>query len=90
MSNRQRLADWWIGWGLSRCTLAQGPGHSSNDPGQVGGVQVVERSLRFGPEDGVSAFTRLLAKLADVPTPAGPTPRQLNRQGFRRVREDLE
>jgi len=48
MSNRRRLADWWIGWGLSRCTLAQGPGHSSNDPGQVGGVQVVERSLRFG------------------------------------------
>jgi hypothetical protein len=29
-------------------------------------------------EDGVSALERLLTQLADVPTPAGPTPRQLN------------
>jgi integrase len=28
-------------------------------------------------EDGVSAIDRLLTRLADVPTPAGPTPRQL-------------
>jgi hypothetical protein len=28
-------------------------------------------------EDGVDAFERLLSKLVDVPTPAGPTPRQL-------------
>ena len=28
-------------------------------------------------DDGVSALDRLLAQLADVPTPAGPTPRQL-------------
>ena len=28
-------------------------------------------------EDGVNAFERLLAQLTDVPTPAGPTPRQL-------------
>jgi hypothetical protein len=28
-------------------------------------------------EDGVAAIERLLAQLADVPTPAGPTPRQL-------------
>jgi hypothetical protein len=32
---------------------------------------------RAAVEDGVSAFDDLLAKLADVPTPAGPTPRQL-------------
>jgi hypothetical protein len=28
-------------------------------------------------DDGVTAFDNLLTKLADVPTPAGPTPRQL-------------
>jgi hypothetical protein len=28
-------------------------------------------------EDGVPAYENLLSKLADVPTPAGPTPRQL-------------
>jgi len=28
-------------------------------------------------EDGLSAYEQLLAKLADVPTPGGPTPRQL-------------
>lgn len=28
-------------------------------------------------EDGVDAFERLLSKLVDVPTPAGPTPREL-------------
>jgi len=28
-------------------------------------------------EDGVNAFKKLLAQLRDVPTPAGPTPRQL-------------
>jgi hypothetical protein len=29
-------------------------------------------------EDGLAAYEQLLAKLADVPTPAGPTPRQLS------------
>jgi hypothetical protein len=28
-------------------------------------------------EDGVVAYENLLSKLSDVPTPAGPTPRQL-------------
>ncbi len=28
-------------------------------------------------EDGVAAHGRLLAQLADIPTPAGPTPREL-------------
>jgi hypothetical protein len=28
-------------------------------------------------EDGLTAYEQLLAKLVDVPTPAGPTPRQL-------------
>jgi hypothetical protein len=28
-------------------------------------------------DDGVAAFEKLLVQLADVPTPAGPTPRQL-------------
>lgn len=28
-------------------------------------------------EDGLTAYEHLLKKLADVPTPAGPTPRQL-------------
>lgn len=30
-------------------------------------------------EDGLTAYEKLLEKLADVPTPAGPTPRQLRR-----------
>jgi hypothetical protein len=28
-------------------------------------------------EDGVAAYENLLSKLTDVPTPAGPTPRQI-------------
>ena len=28
-------------------------------------------------EDGLTAYEQLLTKLADVPTPGGPTPRQL-------------
>ena len=28
-------------------------------------------------EDGIAAYENLLSKLADVPTPAGPTPRQI-------------
>jgi integrase len=31
-------------------------------------------------EEGLTAYEQLLAKLADVPTPEGPTPRQLGRQ----------
>jgi len=31
-------------------------------------------------EDGLAAYEELLSKLADVPTPAGPTPRQLGRE----------
>jgi len=31
-------------------------------------------------EDGLTAYEKLLEKLADVPTPAGPTPRQLGRE----------
>ncbi len=33
-------------------------------------------------DDGVAAFEKLLAHLEDVPTPAGPTPRQLHASGF--------
>jgi integrase len=33
-------------------------------------------------DDGVAAFEKLLARLADVPTPAGPTPRQLHASGL--------
>jgi hypothetical protein len=32
---------------------------------------------RAAVEDGVDAFDQLLTRLADVPTPAGPTPHQL-------------
>jgi hypothetical protein len=31
-------------------------------------------------EDGVAAYENLLSKLADVPTPSGPTPRQIGAQ----------
>ncbi len=37
-------------------------------------------------EDGLAAYEELLAKLADVPTPAGPTPRQLGSESI--VRPD--
>jgi hypothetical protein len=32
---------------------------------------------RAAVEDGAVALDRLLARLVDIPTPAGPTPRQL-------------
>lgn len=35
-------------------------------------------------DDGQAAIGRLLAKLADTPTPAGPTPRQLATPSTRR------
>jgi len=37
-------------------------------------------------EDGMEAFERLLSKLADVPTPGGPTPRQLEASALVQVR----
>ena len=33
-------------------------------------------------EDGLTAYKQLLAKLVDVPTPEGPTPRQLGRENL--------
>ena len=36
-------------------------------------------------EDGQAAIDRLLGKLADTPTPAGPTPRQLAAPGTGRL-----
>ena len=36
---------------------------------------------RAAVDDGQAAIDRLLAKLADTPTPAGPTPRQLTTPG---------
>jgi integrase len=38
-------------------------------------------------EDGVAAIERLLVQLADVPTPAGPTPRQLQASGLVEIRK---
>ncbi len=34
-------------------------------------------------DDGLVALEKLCEKLADVPTPAGPTPRELNANGTR-------
>ena len=36
-------------------------------------------------DEGVAAFEKLLTQLADVPTPAGPTPRQLHDSGLVQV-----
>lgn len=36
---------------------------------------------RAAVEDGIAAYEKQLVDLADVPTPAGPTPRQLTDQG---------
>jgi hypothetical protein len=38
---------------------------------------------RAAVDDGLAALERLCARLADVPTPAGPTPRQLQSDGAR-------
>ena len=40
---------------------------------------------RAAVDDGQAAIDRLLAKLADTPTPAGPTPRQLTTPGTGRL-----
>jgi len=40
---------------------------------------------RAAVDDGQAAVDRLLAKLADTPTPAGPTPRQLAAPGTSKV-----
>jgi hypothetical protein len=37
-------------------------------------------------EEGLTAYEQLLAKLADVPTPGGPTPRQLGREQLVQLR----
>lgn len=37
-------------------------------------------------EDGIAAMERLLAQLADVPAPAGPTPRQLRSSSLVEIR----
>jgi hypothetical protein len=44
-------------------------------------------------EDGIAAYENLLSKLADVPTPAGPTPHQIGAElvqitSFRQVARD--
>ena len=36
---------------------------------------------RAAVEDGTTAVERLIERLTDVPTPAGPTPRQLTQAG---------
>jgi len=35
--------------------------------------------------DGVAAYEALLAVLSDTPTPAGPTPRQINSAKFIKI-----
>jgi integrase len=45
---------------------------------------------RAAVDDGQAAIERLLAKLADTPTPAGPTPRQLATPGTRRLLPVIE
>jgi hypothetical protein len=39
--------------------------------------------------DGVSAFEKLLAQLSDVPTPVGPTPRELQ-SGLVQIKPTIE
>ena len=46
-------------------------------PGDVDDLADVSRLAAGRVEDGVAAYESLLSKLADVPTPAGPTPRQI-------------
>jgi len=45
------------------------------------GIPLTERE-RAAVDDGVKAIEILLKQLADVPTPAGPTPRQLHPSGL--------
>lgn len=43
-----------------------------------GRVHPAHRDERAAVDDGQAALNRLLERLADVPTPAGPTPRELS------------
>jgi hypothetical protein len=45
---------------------------------------------RNAVDDGQAAIERLLAKLADTPTPAGPTPRQLAMPGTHKLLPVIE
>ena len=45
------------------------------------GIPLTEKE-RAAVDDGVEALEKLLKQLADVPTPAGPTPRQLHASGL--------
>jgi integrase len=45
------------------------------------GIPLTEQE-RAAVDDGVEAMEKLLKQLADVPTPAGPTPRQLHPSGL--------
>jgi hypothetical protein len=47
-------------------------------------IQLADAELS-AVEDGLTAYEKLLARLADVPTPAGPTPRQLSREHLVRL-----
>jgi hypothetical protein len=69
----------------ARCSFYRPKGSSqAHLPEPKADLQLVLREIpltddeRAAVEDGVAAVERLCARLAEVPTPAGPTPRRLD------------
>jgi hypothetical protein len=63
-------------FGPSKCLLLEG---KANLLRLRQDIPLVDAELA-AVEDGLTAYEQLLAKLVDVPTPAGLTPRQLGRE----------
>jgi hypothetical protein len=65
------------GWPWRRLPGPDGGGVSTGD----GGASPLTEDERAAVDDGNAALDQLLDRLADIPTPAGPTPRQLDPPG---------
>ena len=80
------LLCWVIAVVLTRISPARISLHHENEVNVPGLLQEIPlgEAKQAAVEDGVAAYENLLSKLTDVPTPAGPTPRQIG-AGFVQV-----
>ena len=74
--------DFYLPKGTTRAQLLEG---KANLQRMLQAIPLSEEE-QAAVEDGLAAHERLLARLADVPTPAGPTPRELERTSEAEVR----
>ncbi len=65
--------DFYVPKGSTKVQLLEAKGNLQR---MLAGIPLMDDE-RAAVEEGAEALDRLLARLADVPTPAGPTPRQL-------------